>query len=137
MTVARGRVPQSKQVPLPRFAPMPLAVLPQPFDHADWLFENKSDGFRALAYVEHRRVRLVSRKANVYKSFDGTDGVRRNRALLGRAGVPLHGCDQGAQQQFARQQCYSESERKNRANQKGVHASAIIPHVNTNRQYFR
>jgi len=48
---------------------MPLAVLNQPFDHPDWLFENKYDGFRALAYIEDHRVRLVSRKGNVYKSF--------------------------------------------------------------------
>jgi ATP-dependent DNA ligase len=32
---------------------MPLAVLGQPFDHRDWLFELKYDGFRALAYVEN------------------------------------------------------------------------------------
>jgi bifunctional non-homologous end joining protein LigD len=48
---------------------MPLAVLAEPFEHPGWIFENKYDGFRALAYIEDRHVRLVSRKGNVYKSF--------------------------------------------------------------------
>ena len=50
---------------------MPLAVLSQPFDHRDWIFECKYDGFRAICRVENRRVALVSRKSNVYKSFPG------------------------------------------------------------------
>lgn len=49
---------------------MPLAVLPLPFDHPDWLFEVKYDGFRAMAYIEHGRTSLVSREGNVYRSFD-------------------------------------------------------------------
>ena len=57
------------QVPLPRFTPMPLAYLAQPFDHPDWLFELKYDGFRALAPLENGSVRLVSRKRNAFKSF--------------------------------------------------------------------
>ncbi len=32
-----------------------LARLPEPFDHADWIYELKLDGFRALAYVEDGR----------------------------------------------------------------------------------
>jgi ATP-dependent DNA ligase len=31
---------------------MPLARLHVPFDHEDWIFEPKLDGFRALGYVE-------------------------------------------------------------------------------------
>ena len=54
---------------MPKIIPMPLAQLRAPFDHPDWLFEVKYDGFRALAYVEDGAVRLVSRKGNVYKSF--------------------------------------------------------------------
>lgn len=50
---------------------MPLARLPVPFDHPDWLFELKYDGFRGLAYIEGGRARLVSRKENTYKSFPG------------------------------------------------------------------
>jgi bifunctional non-homologous end joining protein LigD len=48
---------------------MPLAERRQPFDHPNWLFEVKYDGFRALAYLERGAVRLVSRKGNTYKSF--------------------------------------------------------------------
>jgi bifunctional non-homologous end joining protein LigD len=48
---------------------MPLARLPVPFDHPDWLFELKYDGFRALAYVDNGNVQFVSRKGNIYKSF--------------------------------------------------------------------
>jgi bifunctional non-homologous end joining protein LigD len=44
-----------------RFHPMPLARISQPFDHPDWLFELKYDGFRALAYVSRRGTKLVSR----------------------------------------------------------------------------
>jgi bifunctional non-homologous end joining protein LigD len=40
-----------------------------PFDHPDYLFELKQDGFRALAYIDHDGVRLVSRHGNVYRSF--------------------------------------------------------------------
>src|SRR5215469_15349130 len=35
-----------------RFAPMPLGVLDEPFDHDDSIFELKYDGFRALAHVD-------------------------------------------------------------------------------------
>src|SRR5205823_5412761 len=50
---------------------MPLARLHAPFDHPDWMFELKYDGFRALAYVDRGHVRLISRRENVYKSFPG------------------------------------------------------------------
>src|SRR5207302_2816730 len=40
-----------------------------PFDHADWLFELKHDGFRALAYIESGACRLISRKQIQYKRF--------------------------------------------------------------------
>src|SRR5690348_11492984 len=53
----------------PHFAPMPLAYLHAPFDHPDWIFELKMDGFRALAYVERGNARLMSRRGNVFKSF--------------------------------------------------------------------
>jgi ATP-dependent DNA ligase len=31
--------------------PMQLLRIPEPFDHPDWLYEVKFDGFRALAHV--------------------------------------------------------------------------------------
>jgi hypothetical protein len=30
---------------------MPLVWRREPFDHPDWIFEIKHDGFRAIAYV--------------------------------------------------------------------------------------
>ena len=39
-----------------QFQPMPLLKRAAPFNHADWLFELKYDGFRALAIIEHGRV---------------------------------------------------------------------------------
>jgi bifunctional non-homologous end joining protein LigD len=45
---------------VPRFTPMPLRRLPEPFDHPDWLYELKYDGFRALAFVRRTGVALVS-----------------------------------------------------------------------------
>ena len=51
--------------------PMPAAIHPMlatsidtPFDSPDWLFEIKWDGYRAIAFLEHGRVRLVSRNQN-------------------------------------------------------------------------
>ena len=56
-------------VPLPRIAHIPLARLLEPFDHPDWLYEVKYDGFRALAYIEDGSARLVC-NGNAFKSFD-------------------------------------------------------------------
>jgi bifunctional non-homologous end joining protein LigD len=52
------------------YLPMPLVRIPEPFDHADWLFEVKHDGFRALAYVEGHRCRLVSRRGHEFRKWD-------------------------------------------------------------------
>jgi len=46
-----------------------LTLVRQPFDHPDFLFELKHDGFRALAHVWDGKCELVSRKRNAYKSF--------------------------------------------------------------------
>ena len=47
---------------LPDFIPPMLATLvDKPFDNEDWLFEIKYDGFRALAFIETKRVQLYSR----------------------------------------------------------------------------
>ena len=36
----------------------------EPFDGSDWLFEIKWDGYRAIAFIENNKVRLVSRNQN-------------------------------------------------------------------------
>ena len=55
---------------LPRVTPMPLARFDSPFEHPDWIFEPKLDGFRAVAYVEGGACRLVSRNRNAFKTFE-------------------------------------------------------------------
>lgn len=56
------------------------------FDDPDWLFELKHDGFRALAYFEEGRCRLVSRHRNTYKSFETLSkalrGLRAKNGIL-------------------------------------------------------
>ena len=51
--------------------PMPAAIHPmlaesvdEPFDGAEWLFEIKWDGYRAVAFLNDGKVRLVSRNQN-------------------------------------------------------------------------
>jgi bifunctional non-homologous end joining protein LigD len=51
--------------------PMPTAIHPmlatsidKPFDGSEWLFEIKWDGYRAVAFIENGKVRLVSRNQN-------------------------------------------------------------------------
>ncbi len=44
--------------------PMLAESIPEPFDSPDWLFEIKWDGYRAVAFIEKGKVRLVSRNQN-------------------------------------------------------------------------
>ena len=57
------------RLPLPRFDPMPLVRLRAPFDHEDWIFGPKIDGFRALAHIEDSQCRLVSRNRNAFRTL--------------------------------------------------------------------
>ena len=54
--------------------------VPEPFDHPDWLFELKYDGFRAMAYIERSKAELLSRKGNAHESFET---LRAQLATLG------------------------------------------------------
>jgi bifunctional non-homologous end joining protein LigD len=54
---------------LPQMDPAKLTLVRQPFDHPDFLFELKHDGFRALAYIADGHCELFSRRRNSYKSF--------------------------------------------------------------------
>jgi len=44
--------------------PMLATSIIEPFDGTDWLFEIKWDGYRAVAFIENGKVRLVSRNQN-------------------------------------------------------------------------
>jgi ATP-dependent DNA ligase len=71
----------------------------EPFDHPDWLFEVKFDGFRAAA--DTVRGRLISRKGNRMQRYEEvldflpkghvSDASRRDRNL-----GPVLGADRGA-----------------------------------------
>lgn len=45
-----------------KISPMLASPADKPFDRDDWIFEIKFDGYRALAHIEHHRVRLYSRR---------------------------------------------------------------------------
>jgi bifunctional non-homologous end joining protein LigD len=66
---------------------MPLVRIPEPFDHPDWLYEIKHDGFRALAVIEGHHCRLVSRRGHVLARWDQltteiAHSVRAHDAIL-------------------------------------------------------
>jgi bifunctional non-homologous end joining protein LigD len=54
---------------LPRITPLTLTRKREPFDHPEWIFELKHDGFRSLAYVSHKNCQLVSRNNNLFQRF--------------------------------------------------------------------
>ena len=67
--------------------PMLASLAAKAFDDPDWLFEIKWDGYRAVAFIEDERVRLVSRSQNdLTAQFSELGGlpqsVRARRAIL-------------------------------------------------------
>src|SRR5438876_11001426 len=66
---------------------MPLIRASQAFDHPDWLFELKHDGFRALAVVDRYRTTFVSRRGHEFKQWpqlseEVAHAIRARRAVL-------------------------------------------------------
>jgi bifunctional non-homologous end joining protein LigD len=57
------------------YQPMPLQKRRSPFDHPDFVFEIKYDGFRALAVIEHGRTQLISRNGHRFSSFGTLDNL--------------------------------------------------------------
>jgi len=55
--VANDRIPI-------RIKPMLATLVDEPFDRPGWVYEEKYDGYRILAYKEGRSVRLLSRNGN-------------------------------------------------------------------------
>ncbi len=51
------------------FQPMPLLRGALPFDHPEWIFELKYDGFRSLAVIQNGRTQLISRNGNPFNFF--------------------------------------------------------------------
>jgi hypothetical protein len=56
-------------MPLPTFTLIGPGLIQISFDHPEWLFELKYDGFRALAYIENGECRLISRTQRTYTRF--------------------------------------------------------------------
>jgi len=54
---------------LPRIQPIAPKRIQAPFDHAEFVFELKMDGWRCMTYIEDGACRLMSRKQNQFKSF--------------------------------------------------------------------
>jgi bifunctional non-homologous end joining protein LigD len=54
---------------MPFSQPMPLGRKAEPFDHSEWIYELKYDGFRALAVVEYGTCTLFSRNGHPFASF--------------------------------------------------------------------
>jgi ATP-dependent DNA ligase len=51
------------------FQPMLLDRRAAPFDHLEWGFELKYDGFRSLAVIDGDRTQLISRNGHAFNSF--------------------------------------------------------------------
>jgi len=49
--------------------PMPLSRRALPFDHPEWIFELKYDGFRSLAVIQNGHTQLISRNGHPFNSF--------------------------------------------------------------------
>jgi bifunctional non-homologous end joining protein LigD len=66
------------------------------FESAEWVYELKHDGFRALAYLNGGGCRLISRRGNEMKRFNELAGlvakdVKANSAVLDGEIVALDG----------------------------------------------
>jgi bifunctional non-homologous end joining protein LigD len=82
------------------FIPQRLRSKPVPFDHPQWIFELKWDGFRALSYIENGRCKLVSRNGTSFASFSSLASsigfsINRNAVLDGEiVCLDSNGCPQ-------------------------------------------
>jgi bifunctional non-homologous end joining protein LigD len=72
---------------LPQLFHQPLRSRKAPFDHPEWIFELKYDGFRALAWIENHHCHLISRHGNRFSSFVALEklieaGLPANNSVL-------------------------------------------------------
>jgi len=69
-TAVPHQIPGAVKAAMPRVIhPMLATLVDEPFDDDDWFFEIKWDGYRALAYIEGSKVRLVSRNQNEFQDY--------------------------------------------------------------------
>jgi len=73
---------------MPRsISPMLATLVNEPFNGKDWLYEIKWDGYRAVAFIQEGKVRLVSRNQNdltsAYPELQGlAENIRGLQAIL-------------------------------------------------------
>ncbi|MBF6607937.1 MAG: DNA ligase D [Flavobacterium sp.] len=53
----------------PSWKPMLATLADEPFDNADWIFETKFDGYRALAEIKNGKAKLISRNSNTFTKY--------------------------------------------------------------------
>ena len=99
---ATSTVSQANSADAPQKRPMPTTIHPmlaesieKPFDDPDWLFEIKWDGYRAIAFIENGKVRLVSRNQNELTTRypelkDMPEFIKAKTAILAGEVVALH-----------------------------------------------
>lgn len=79
---------------LPKIRPIEVKDLKLAFDHPDWIFEPKHDGYRALLHIDYNHAWFVSRNDNVMTKFSVlAEKIRRefdvrNAILDGEIVVP-------------------------------------------------
>ncbi|MFZ3211486.1 MAG: non-homologous end-joining DNA ligase [Terriglobales bacterium] len=87
-SVVLSGIPGAVEEPMPSVIhPMLATLVDEPFDDDEWLFEIKWDGYRAVAFIQNGKVRLVSRNQNDLTSEypelkDLADNVRARTAIL-------------------------------------------------------
>jgi len=65
--LAISQLSGARKATMPRVVqPMLATLVDEPFSDDEWLFEIKWDGYRAVAFIEDGRVRLVSRNQNEF-----------------------------------------------------------------------
>jgi bifunctional non-homologous end joining protein LigD len=85
------RIPASRLVPAGEISPMPAKLEPMhaeigeaPFNRPDWIWEPKLDGYRVLAFVDGKEVKLRSRRGlELAPSFPGLTEELRHQAVSG------------------------------------------------------
>jgi bifunctional non-homologous end joining protein LigD len=67
--VPAHQIPAARLIPAGKIEPMPATLAPMhaesgdaAFNHADWMWEPKLDGYRVLAFIDEKSVRLRSRR---------------------------------------------------------------------------
>ncbi|HEV8645499.1 MAG TPA: non-homologous end-joining DNA ligase, partial [Burkholderiales bacterium] len=89
--VPAHRIPASRLVPAGEIAAIPGKLAPMlaeigdaPFNHGEWMWEPKLDGYRVLAFIDERGVRLRSRRGlELAAAFPGLAAELGKQAVRG------------------------------------------------------